>query len=102
MTTNPTMGDRDLILGVTNGTGTGFPGMVALSKGLPGGGAPGTFSPADFYGSWRVYVQRVSAKGSGSTTQVGQLTFTNLGAFVSGSLTDAANASTSFMAAPAS
>ena len=49
-----------------------------------------TFSAADFFGTWRIYVQRVEAKLSGSTIQIGQVTFGPTGAVLSGALTDAA------------
>jgi hypothetical protein len=48
-----------------------------------------TFSPADLFGTWRVYVQRVESKLAGSTTQIGQTTFNASGAFTSGALVDA-------------
>ncbi len=65
-----------------------------MSKILPSGSAP-TFAQGDLAGPWRVYLQRVESKLTGSTVQVGQLTFSSAGAFGGGTLQDAASATTS-------
>src|SRR6266850_1172190 len=80
--------NRDLVLGVTNdASAIGAPSLVALSKiVLPDDHV--TFSAADFFGTWRVYLQRVEAKSTGSTTQIGQTSFGPTGTFLTGTLTD--------------
>jgi hypothetical protein len=99
MTTSATLGERDLILGLTDGADTQFPGMVALTKIAAGV----TFAPADLAGSWSVYLQRVDAGPSGGTTaQFGQVTFSATGAFAGGSLSQIPTGSTGFAPAPTS
>jgi hypothetical protein len=66
--------------------------MVAMTKILP---TPPVFGQADLAGPWRVYLHRVESKLSGSTVQIGQLTFGSAGAFGGGTLRDALNAATS-------
>ena len=63
--------------------------MVAMSKVGDGSGTPTTFAQTDLFGTWLVYLQRVDSKFAGSTTQIGQTTFSPSGTFSTGALVDA-------------
>ena len=86
---------RDLILGLTQSPSClgspRYPGMVAMSKVAP----PGvSFAQADLSGPWRIYMQRVEAKLTSSTWQVGQSVFSATGVFTTATMQDAASVAT--------
>ncbi len=82
----------DLILGVTRAPAIGFPGLVAMSGLAPAGGP--AFSDADLAGAWRVYLQRVEARRSGGTWQLGRSVFANDGGLTTATLHDVAGSVT--------
>jgi tetratricopeptide (TPR) repeat protein len=67
--------------------------MVVMSKKVAPGGGP-VFAQADLGGTWHVYMQRVEAKLTSGTWQVGQAQFSAAGAFMTATLHDVGNAET--------
>lgn len=82
-----TAANRDLILGVTDASAVGAPGMVLMSRVTPSPPA-GFFAASDLAGPWRVYLHRVESARQESTWQTGSATFGAAGAFTGGTLED--------------
>ena len=64
-----------------------------MSKKVAPGAGP-AFAQADLAGTWHLYLQRVEAKLTSGTWQVGQVQFTSAGVFTTATLHDVANAET--------
>ena len=82
-----TTANRDLIVGVTDASAVGAPGMVLMSRVTPSPPA-GFFTSSNLAGPWRVYLHRVESARQGSTWQTGTATFGATGTFTGGTLED--------------